>query len=141
MNHYPLWKYLLILLVVLGAALYALPNLYPNVPAVQISHESGELSDTTLNVVKDADLILHIIDITNPYFEDHIKIVEDTLESLGCRNTHQVKIFNKIDALALKIHPVLGQPLVVNGDRQQTGLGGAGQEHGRLHFGRGKWGS
>ena len=54
MNHYPLWKYLLILLAVLGAALYALPNLYPNVPAVQISHESGELSDTTLTVVKDA---------------------------------------------------------------------------------------
>lgn len=54
MNHYPLWKYLLILLVVLGAALYALPNLYPNVPAVQISHESGELSDTTLTVVKGA---------------------------------------------------------------------------------------
>lgn len=54
MNHYPLWKYLLILLVVLGAVLYALPNLYPNVPAVQISHESGELSDTTLNVVKEA---------------------------------------------------------------------------------------
>ncbi|MBT8124021.1 MAG: protein translocase subunit SecD [Gammaproteobacteria bacterium] len=54
MNHYPLWKYLLILLVVLGAALYALPNLYPNVPAVQISHESGELSDTTLDVVKEA---------------------------------------------------------------------------------------
>ncbi len=54
MNHYPLWKYLLILLVVLGAALYALPNLYPNVPAVQISHESGELSDSTLDVVKEA---------------------------------------------------------------------------------------
>ena len=54
MNHYPMWKYLLILLIVAAAALYALPNLYPNVPAVQISHESGELSDTTLNVVKKA---------------------------------------------------------------------------------------
>ncbi len=54
MNHYPLWKYLLILFIVAAAALYALPNLYPNVPAVQISHESGELSDTTLNVVKEA---------------------------------------------------------------------------------------
>jgi preprotein translocase subunit SecD len=54
MNHYPLWKYLLILFVILGAALYALPNLYPNVPAVQISHESGKLSGTTLSVVKDA---------------------------------------------------------------------------------------
>jgi len=54
MNHYPLWKYLLILFIVAAAALYALPNLYPNVPAVQISHESGELSDTTLGVVKEA---------------------------------------------------------------------------------------
>jgi len=54
MNHYPLWKYLLILFIVAAAALYALPNLYPNVPAVQVSHESGELSDTTLGVVKDA---------------------------------------------------------------------------------------
>ncbi len=54
MNHYPMWKYLLILFIVAAAALYALPNLYPNVPAVQISHESGALSDTTLSVVKKA---------------------------------------------------------------------------------------
>ena len=54
MNHYPLWKYLLILFVVVAAALYALPNLYPNVPAVQISHESGELTDSTLEEVKQA---------------------------------------------------------------------------------------
>ncbi len=54
MNHYPLWKYLLIIIIVAVAALYALPNLYPNVPAVQISHESGELADTTLDAVKEA---------------------------------------------------------------------------------------
>ncbi len=54
MNHYPLWKYLLILFIVAAAALYALPNLYPNVPAVQISHESGELSETTLSTLKEA---------------------------------------------------------------------------------------
>lgn len=54
MNHYPLWKYLLILFVVAAAALYALPNLYPNVPAVQISHESGELTESTLADVKSA---------------------------------------------------------------------------------------
>jgi len=54
---------------------------------------------STLNVVSEADLILHIIDITNPYFEDHIKIVDDTLEGLNCHKKHQVKIFNKIDAL------------------------------------------
>ena len=34
-----------------------------------------------------------------PYFEDHIKVVEETLESLGCEKKQQIKIFNKIDAL------------------------------------------
>lgn len=54
---------------------------------------------STLNVVKEADLILHVIDITNPFFEDHIKVVEETLESLDCKNKPTIKIFNKIDAL------------------------------------------
>ncbi len=54
LNHYPLWKYLLILFVIVVLALYALPNLYPNVPAVQVSHESGELSDTTLSTLLQA---------------------------------------------------------------------------------------
>ncbi|MBK8944822.1 MAG: GTPase HflX [Ignavibacteriae bacterium] len=54
---------------------------------------------STLNVVKEADLILHVIDITNPFFEDHIKVVEETLESLECKNKPTIKIFNKIDAL------------------------------------------
>jgi preprotein translocase subunit SecD len=43
MNRYPLWKNLLVLVVVLVAAVYAAPNLYPEDPAVQVSHESGEL--------------------------------------------------------------------------------------------------
>lgn len=54
---------------------------------------------STLNVVREANLIIHVIDITNPYFEDHIKIVENTLDNLNCKDTYQVKIFNKIDAL------------------------------------------
>ncbi len=54
---------------------------------------------TTLKVVQEADLIIHIIDITNPYFEDHIEVVEETLKSLKCSDKFQVKIFNKIDAL------------------------------------------
>ncbi len=54
MNHYPLWKHLLIIFIIAAASLYALPNLYPNVPALQISHESGELNETTLDIVKEA---------------------------------------------------------------------------------------
>ncbi len=54
---------------------------------------------TTLNVVSEADLIIHVIDISNPYFEDHMKVVDETLESLGCNEKQQIKIFNKIDIL------------------------------------------
>ncbi|HDP90091.1 MAG TPA: protein translocase subunit SecD [Thioalkalivibrio sp.] len=47
MNRYPLWKYLLILAVVVGGILYALPNRYPQDPALQISATRGvEVNET-----------------------------------------------------------------------------------------------
>ncbi|MDF1611687.1 GTPase HflX [Stygiobacter electus] len=54
---------------------------------------------STLNVVKDADIILHVIDISNEYFEEHIKVVDDTLEELNSQKKTQIKIFNKVDNL------------------------------------------
>ncbi len=54
---------------------------------------------STLNVVKDADIILHVIDISHPFYEDHIKVVEETIEELGCKDSLQIKLFNKIDLL------------------------------------------
>jgi GTP-binding protein HflX len=54
---------------------------------------------STLNVVKDADLILHVIDISNDFFEDHISVVDSTLEELNSNKKTQIKIFNKVDAL------------------------------------------
>ncbi len=49
--------------------------------------------------MRDADIILHIIDITHPYFEDQIAVVEQTLKDLGSDQIPQMKIFNKVDAL------------------------------------------
>ena len=46
LNRYPLWKYLLILVVLAAGLIYSLPNLYPEDPAVQISSASG---DTTID--------------------------------------------------------------------------------------------
>jgi len=47
MNRYPLWKYILIVVVVVVGILYALPNLYGNDPAVQISSSRGQVTDLT----------------------------------------------------------------------------------------------
>lgn len=57
---------------------------------------------STLNEVRDADIILHVIDISHPYYEDHIEVVEKTLRDLECSEKTQLKIFNKVDLLEEK---------------------------------------
>jgi GTP-binding protein HflX len=54
---------------------------------------------STLNVVNEANLILHIIDVSHPYFEDHMKVVDETIHEMNCGKKPQLKIFNKVDAL------------------------------------------
>ncbi|MDW3096389.1 MAG: protein translocase subunit SecD [Gammaproteobacteria bacterium] len=43
LNHYPFWKNAMLLCILVVAAIYALPNLFPEDPSIQISHDSGEL--------------------------------------------------------------------------------------------------
>jgi GTP-binding protein HflX len=65
----------------------------------KLPHHLIESFKSTLSVVRDADLILHVIDITHPFFEDHINIVDETLKDLNVNDKTVVKIFNKIDLL------------------------------------------
>jgi len=53
-NKYPLWKNLLILFVVLLGAIYSAPNLYPDDPAVQITHESEPIDEFVMSTATDA---------------------------------------------------------------------------------------
>ena len=52
---------------------------------------------STLNEVRSADIILHVIDLAHHYFADHVEVVEDTLSDLGCKDKTQLKVFNKVD--------------------------------------------
>lgn len=54
---------------------------------------------STLNDVRNADIILHVVDLAHPYFADHVEVVEDTLADLGCKEKVQLKIFNKVDVV------------------------------------------
>jgi preprotein translocase subunit SecD len=54
LNKYPAWKNILILLVVIWGLLYSLPNLYPDDPALQISHESLELTAGDMPIITTA---------------------------------------------------------------------------------------
>ena len=53
---------------------------------------------STLDEVREADLLVHVVDISHPDFEEQIKVVEKTLADLGCADTPSMMVFNKIDA-------------------------------------------
>lgn len=54
---------------------------------------------STLEELEDADLLVHLVDASNPRFEQHINSVEAVLEELGLANKPQLLVFNKIDRL------------------------------------------
>jgi GTP-binding protein HflX len=53
---------------------------------------------STLDEVREADLLVHVVDISHPDFEEQIKVVEKTLGDLGCADKPSLILFNKIDA-------------------------------------------
>jgi GTP-binding protein hflX len=53
---------------------------------------------STLDEVREADLLLHVVDISHPDFEEQIKVVEKTLGDLKCSEKPSMIVFNKVDA-------------------------------------------
>ncbi|MGD8305232.1 MAG: GTPase HflX [Ignavibacteria bacterium] len=53
---------------------------------------------STLNEVRDADIILHIVDMSHPYYEDHLDVVTRTLKEFGSKSKTEILVFNKVDA-------------------------------------------
>ena len=53
---------------------------------------------STLDEVREADLLVHVVDISHPDFEEQIRVVEKTLAELGCAEKPSMMVFNKIDA-------------------------------------------
>lgn len=52
---------------------------------------------STLDETREADLLLHVVDISHPDFEEQIRVVENTLKELGCADKPSMIVFNKID--------------------------------------------
>src|SRR5690606_30366738 len=53
---------------------------------------------STLDEVREADLLLHVVDISHPNFEDHIESVNQTLADIKSASKPTIMVFNKIDA-------------------------------------------
>lgn len=65
----------------------------------KLPHQLVESFKSTLDEVREADILLHVVDVAHPDFEDHIRVVNTTLAEIGARNKHVVMVFNKVDLL------------------------------------------
>ena len=64
----------------------------------KLPHQLVESFKSTLDEVREADILLHVVDISHAEFEDHINVVNETLAEIGARDKPTILVFNKIDA-------------------------------------------
>lgn len=62
--------------------------------------ELVESFKSTLDEVREADLLVHVVDVSHPTFEEQIEVVERTLADIGCADKPIITVFNKIDAFS-----------------------------------------
>ncbi len=63
----------------------------------KLPHHLVESFKSTLDEVREADLLLHVVDISHPLYEDQIGIVNKTLQEIGAFNKRIITVFNKMD--------------------------------------------
>lgn len=64
----------------------------------KLPHHLVECFKSTLDEVREADILMHVVDISHPNFEDQIRTVNETLKELGVADKETITVFNKIDA-------------------------------------------
>jgi GTP-binding protein HflX len=63
----------------------------------KLPHHLVESFKSTLDEALESDILLHVVDIAHPNFEDQFNVVNETLQELKAENKTQIIIFNKID--------------------------------------------
>ena len=72
----------------------------------KLPHHLVECFKSTLDEVREADILLHVVDISHPNFEDHMATVNGTLKDIGAIDKEVITVFNKIDAFKpIESHP------------------------------------
>jgi GTP-binding protein HflX len=64
----------------------------------KLPHNLVESFKSTLDEVRESDILIHVVDISHPEFEDQIKTVNETLADIGAADKPVIMAFNKIDA-------------------------------------------
>ena len=64
----------------------------------KLPHQLVESFKSTLDEVRESDFMIHLVDISNPNFEDHIEVVNKTISEIGAQDKPIILVFNKIDS-------------------------------------------
>ena len=86
----------------------------------KLPHDLIESFKSTLSEVNEADILLHVVDVSNPAFHDHLQVVSETLNEIGASNIETITIFNKtdkvenLDNLKIDLRSVHGKTLFMS---------------------------
>ena len=69
----------------------------------KLPHQLIESFKSTLDETRESDLLLHVVDVSHPQFEDHLAVVESTLAEIGSDDKPTMIVFNKVDRI--KVEP------------------------------------
>ena len=100
----------------------------------KLPHDLVESFKSTLDEVREADLLLHVIDISHSGFEEQMEVVNATLSDLGSRNKPTILVFNKTDLFSFTekekddLTPVLKKNLSLDDLRRTWMAGGSDQQ-------------
>jgi GTP-binding protein HflX len=71
----------------------------------KLPHQLIECFKSTLDEIREADLLVHVVDVSHPNFEEQLRVVNQTLEEIGANKTPRLLVFNKIDELQEPLTP------------------------------------
>lgn len=66
----------------------------------KLPHDLVESFKSTLDEVRESDILVHVVDISHPGFEEQIEVVDRTLKEIGAAEKNKIYLFNKIDAFS-----------------------------------------
>lgn len=68
----------------------------------KLPHHLVESFKSTLDEVRESDILIHVVDFAHPHYEDHIQTVVETLKDMDCQDKTQILVFNKLDSFREK---------------------------------------
>ncbi len=88
----------------------------------KLPHNLVKAFRSTLQEVQDADLILHVIDFSDPDFSEHIRVTKETLEELSASHIPVLYVYNKADKLDADAKPKLVENKLYISAKQEAGI-------------------